>query len=174
MAREVADLAAVRSSEWDTVEPYRSAAAAEAPGGGLATIDRGLFSFDADLGAYAGIVALGSRRFDVFVKAWAGDWVAAWGKAEQGAELLLTRLPEIEAAVASQLAAELAHWTDEPVTVTEITQRVMRSIQASAVVGLHANEDSASLFFDGPALVLGHHVEVALCRDGQLSVGLAG
>jgi hypothetical protein len=140
----------------------------------LATIDRSLITLDADLGGYSGVVTLSGRRFDVFVKAWVGDWEAAWVKAEQGAELLLSRLPEIEAAVASQLAQELDHWTAEPVTVDEITKRVMRSIQSTTVVGLHASEESALLFFDGPALVLGHHVEVALCRDGQLSVGLAG
>lgn len=152
----------------------RSAVEAKTPGGGLATIDRNLCSFDADLGGYSGVVALGGRRFDVFVKAWAGDWEAAWGKAEQGTELLLSRSPEIEAAVTSQLAPELDHWTDEPVTVADITEQVMRSIQATAVVGLNASEESASLFFDAPALVLGHHVEVALCKDGQVSAGLAG
>jgi hypothetical protein len=138
------------------------------------TIDRSLCSLDADLGGYSGVVALGGRRFDVFVKAWAGDWEAAWGKAEQGAELLLSRFPEIEAAVAAQLAPELDHWTAEPVTVAEITERVVRAMHGTAIVGLHASEDSASLFFDGPPLVLGHRVEVALCRDGQVSVGLAG
>ena len=140
----------------------------------MATIDRGLFSLDADLGGYSGVVDLSGRRFDVFVKAWSGGWEAAWGKAEQGAELLLSRLSEIEAAVASQLAPELDHWTAEPVTIAEITQRVMRSIQATTLVGLHASEESASLFFDGPPLVLRHYMEVALCRDGQLSAGLAG
>ena len=140
----------------------------------MATIDRSLCSFDAGLGGYSGVVALGGRRFDVFVKAWAGDWDAAWGKAEQGAELLLSRLPEIQAAVTSQLAPELDHWTDEPVTVAEVAERVVRAMQATAVVGLHASEESASLFFDGPALALGHQVEVALCRDGRLSAGLAG
>ena len=92
----------------------------------------------------------------------------------QGAELFLGRLSEIEAAVASQLAPELDHWTDEPVTVAKITEQVMRAMHGTAVIGLNANEESASLFFDGPALVLGHHVEVTLCRDGQVSVGLAG
>jgi hypothetical protein len=140
----------------------------------LATIDRNLCLFKADLGGYAGVVELGGRRFDVFVKAWAGDWEAVWGKAEQGAELLLSRSPEIEAAITSQLAPELDHWTDEPMTVAEIAERVMRAVQATAVVGLNACEDSASLFFDGPALVLGHRVEVTLCRDGQVSAGLAG
>ena len=47
----------------------------------MPTIDRSLCSLDADLGGYSGVVALGGRRFDVFVKAWAGDWEAAWGKA---------------------------------------------------------------------------------------------
>lgn len=140
----------------------------------MATIDRNLCSFDADLGGYAGVVDVGGRRFDVFVKAWAGDWEAAWGRAEQAAELLLSRPAEIEAAVALQLAPELDHWTAEPVTVGEITARVMLAAGATAVVGLRASEDSASLFFDGPALVLGHRVEVALCRDGQVSAGLAG
>jgi hypothetical protein len=140
----------------------------------LASIDRDLCSFDADLGGYAGLVPIGGRRFKVFVKAWTGDWEAAWAKAEQGAELLLSRSPEIETAVASQLSPELDHWTDERVTLAEITERVMRAIQATAVVGLRASEESASLFFDGPALVRGHHVEVALCRDGQVSAGLAG
>ncbi len=140
----------------------------------MASIDRSVFSYDADLSGYSGAVALGGRRFEVFVKAWDGNWEAAWSKAEQGAELLLSRLPEIEAAVSSQLAPELDHWTDEPVTVDEITLRVMSSIQTTAVIGLNANEESASLFFEGPALVLGHHVEVALCRDGEVSAGLAG
>ena len=140
----------------------------------MASIDRSGFSFNADLGGYGGVVTLAGRRFDVFVKAWDGDWEAAWCKAEQGAELYLGRLPEIEAAVASQLAPELDHWTDEPITVAEITERVVQSMNGTAVVGLNANEDYASLFFDGPALVRGHHVEVALCRDGTVSVGLAG
>jgi hypothetical protein len=140
----------------------------------LATIDRNLCSFDADLGGYSGTVALDGQRFKVFVKAWAGDWEAAWAKAEQGAELFRSRFREIEAAIASQLAPELDHWTDEPVTVAEITQHVVRSMQGTAVIGLHATEESASLFFDGPGLVLGHQVEVALCPDGQLSLGLAG
>jgi hypothetical protein len=140
----------------------------------LATIDRALCSFDANFGGYSGVVPLGGRRFDVFVKAWAGNWEAAWDKAEQGAGLLLYRFSEIEAAVASQLAPELDHWTDEPVTVAEITRRVVQSMQGTAVIGLHADEESARLYFDGPALVLGHQVEVALCRDGQISVGLAG
>lgn len=140
----------------------------------MASIDRSLCSFADDPGGYSGLVSLGGRRFNLFVKAWTGDWDAAWSKAEQAAELLLNRLPEIEAAVASELAPELDHWTDEPIAVTEITERVMRAVLETAIVGLHANEESASLFFDGPALVLGHQVQVALCRGGQLSVGLAG
>lgn len=138
------------------------------------TIDRSLCPLDADLGGYAGVVEMGGRRFDVFVKAWAGDWEAAWGKAEQAVELLLSEPAAIEAAVAAQLAPELDHWTDEPVTVAEITEWVMRAAGATTIVGLNASEESASLFFDGPALVLGHRVEVAVCRDGQVSAGLAG
>lgn len=90
----------------------------------MPTIDRSLCVLDADLGGYSGVVQLVGRRFDVFVKAWAGDWVAAWDKADQGVELFLSRPDEIEAAVASQLAPELDHWTAEPLSVAEITQRV--------------------------------------------------
>jgi hypothetical protein len=140
----------------------------------LVTIDRSLLSLDVSLDGYRGVLAVGGRQFDVFVKAWAGDWEAAWRKAEQGTELFLNRFAEIEAAVGTQLAPELDHWTEEPVTVAQITQRVVQSMQATAVVGLHADEQSARLYFDGPALVLGHRVEVALCEDGRLSVGLAG
>ena len=140
----------------------------------MATIDRSLFSLDTGLGGYSGLVALGSHQFDVFVKAWGGDWEGAWGMTEQGAELLLNRLPEIEAAVASQLAPELDQSTEEPVTVAEITRRVMESVRATAVVGLHGTEQSASLYFDGPALVVGHYVEVVLSRGKQLLVGLSG
>jgi hypothetical protein len=53
---------------------------AKAPGGDLTTIDRNLCSFDADLGGYSGLVALGGRRFEVFVKAWAGDWGGGVGR----------------------------------------------------------------------------------------------
>ena len=140
----------------------------------MVTIDRSLLSLDVALDGYRGVLGLDGRQFDVFVKAWTGDWEAAWRKAGQGAELFLNRFAEIEAAVESQLAPELDHWTEEPATVAEITQRVVQSMKATAVVGLHADEQSARLYFDGPALVLGHHVEVALCGDGRLSVGLAG
>ncbi|MBL8794993.1 MAG: hypothetical protein JNM56_13875 [Planctomycetia bacterium] len=140
----------------------------------MASIDRSGLSFNTDLGGYAGMATLSGHRFDVFVKAWDGDWEAAWRKAEQGAALFLSRFHEVEAAVASELAPELDHWTDEPITAAEITERVSRAMHGKAVIGLHANEESASLFFDGPPLVLGHRVQVALCRDGQVSVGLAG
>ncbi len=140
----------------------------------MVTIDRSLFVFDAALDGYRGRLTLDGRLFEVFVKAWSGNWEAAWGKAEQGARVFLKCVAEIETAVKTQLAPELDHWTEERITVAEITRRVMQTMRSTAVVGLHACEDSASLYFDGPALVLGHHVEVALCKDGTLSVGLAG
>ena len=140
----------------------------------MVEIDRSVFARDERLGGLSGRVLIQGRSFDVFVKSWDGDLEAAWTMPSRAADLFVNRFDEVETIIGSKLSPELDHWTDEPLTNEQITASVIAAIQGTVIIGLSANERSASLYADGPALVLGHGIEVTLANDGRLFVGLAG
>ena len=56
----------------------------------------------------------------------------------------------------------------------EIARRVVAAMRATKVIAVHADHESANLYFNGPRFVRGHKVEVTMAKGGKLYPKLAG
>jgi hypothetical protein len=60
------------------------------------------------------------------------------------------------------------------VEVAEIARHVAEAMKATKVVSVHADHESANIYFNGPRFVRGHKIEVTMAKGGKLYVKLAG
>jgi hypothetical protein len=136
-------------------------------------IDRAAFQ-PRQFGGVEGAFTLDGVRFECCVKSADGDVERAWANAERLVDLILNRFTSIEHRVRSDLAPSLDAWTEEKLSLAELTRRTTAAMLASESVALNVSDSLSAAFFEGPDIVLDHVVCVRVDGAGRIiAVGLA-
>jgi hypothetical protein len=72
------------------------------------------------------------------------------------------------------LATRLVMWIEMEMEIEEITRRVVEAMKATKVISLHADHESANVYFNGPRFARDHKIDVTMARGGMIYVKLAG
>jgi hypothetical protein len=140
----------------------------------MAVIDRTKLKYDETFAAYRGRFAVDGRKFEAIIRVPKKQPERAWAATEKAVDLVLNRFPAIEKDIEKGLATRLVMWIEKEVEVSEVTRRVVEAMKATKIISLHADHESANLYFDGPRFVRGHKIEVTMAKGGKLYIKLAG
>jgi hypothetical protein len=140
----------------------------------MAVIDRTKLKHDETFGALRGRFVVDGQKFEAIITVPEKRPERAWAVAEKAVDLVLNRFAAIEKEIGKDLATRLDFWFENEVALQEVTRRVVEAMKATKVISLHADHESANLYFNGPRFVRGHKIEVTMAKGGKLYVKLAG
>jgi len=140
----------------------------------MAAIDRTKFKHDDTLGALRGRFDVGGQKFEAIITVPEARPERAWVIAEKAVDLVLNRFPAIAKDIETGLATRLVMWIEKEVEVAEIVRRVTEAMKGTKVISVHADHESANIYFNGPRFVRGHKIEVTMTKGGKLYTKLAG
>ena len=140
----------------------------------VVVIDRRKLKYDDEFDAFRGKFRVGEQRFAGIVTVSEGHPERAWAVAEKAIDIVLNRFEKLEKVIHQKLSPELDNWIEKVMEADEVTRRVVEAMKRTLIIDVHADDDSANLYFKGPRFLLGHSVEVRISARGKVSVGLAG
>src|SRR5262249_15506498 len=126
----------------------------------MAVIDRTKLNHDETFGALRGRFVVDGQKFEAIITVPEKRPERASAVDEKAVDLVLNRFAAVEKDIGKGLATRLDFWLEKEITVQEITRRVVEAMKATKVISLHANHESANLYFNGPRFVRGHKIEV--------------